>query len=228
MKCNWFFWFINAVYRIPWIVLCILWACVSRQLLIHNHKMELKNLRWDSFKSTTGNNIKLLVWLKEYVKSKEKVSLNSAWHNDGSNFSTLVKKTLKIYHVLKDLNYGILKIYAEFWKKIRKKKKSTRRLLKELGASKDTIHRQIKTLAKTYRSCSSIGYLMNWHLNRLSVEWISVVSLSVIPWVIDLSGELSLVMKNGCVSATLTPRNSGSVPVNLPKSLLKRIGLAPK
>ena len=44
----------------------------------------------------------------------------SVWYNDGSNISTLDKKTLKIYHVLEDLNYGILRIYAEFWKKIRK------------------------------------------------------------------------------------------------------------
>ena len=34
--------------------------------------------------------------------------------------------------------------YTQFWKKIRKK--STRRLSEELGASKDTIHRPIKTL----------------------------------------------------------------------------------
>ena len=64
-------------------------------------------------------------------------------------------------------------------------------------------------------------YLMNLHLSRLNVKWISVVSLSVIPWVIDLSGELSHMMKNGCFTAILTPRNCDSVPVNLPKSSLK-------
>ena len=37
----------------------------------------------------------------------------------------------------------------------------------------------------------------------------------------DLSGELSQVMKNGSITATLTPRNSDSVPVNLSKSSLK-------
>ena len=52
---------------------------------------------------------------------KEKVSLVSVCHDDGSNVSTLEKKTLKIYSVLEDLNYGILRIHAEFWKKIRKK-----------------------------------------------------------------------------------------------------------
>ena len=64
-------------------------------------------------------------------------------------------------------------------------------------------------------------YLMNWYLNRLNVEWISVVSLTAIPRMIDLlSGELSMWWKM-CITATLTPRNSGSVHVNMPNSSLK-------
>ena len=63
---------------------------------------------------------------------------------------------------------------------------------------------------------------MNWHLNRLNVEWIFVVSLSVIPWMLDLSGELSHAMINGSITAILTPRNSVPVSVNLPKSSLKK------
>ena len=47
--------------------------------------------------------IKLLPRLEEYVKWKEKLSLMSLWHNDGSNIATLEKKTLKIYQVLEDL-----------------------------------------------------------------------------------------------------------------------------
>ena len=39
------------------------------------------------------------------------MSLVSVWHNDGSNVSTLEKKIIEIYHVLEDLNYGILRIY---------------------------------------------------------------------------------------------------------------------
>ena len=66
------------------------------------------------------------------------------------------RKTLKIYHVLEDLNYGILRMYAEFWKKIYKK--SIHRLSEELGASKDTIHCQIKTYGKSYRSCRSVPH----------------------------------------------------------------------
>ena len=57
--------------------------------------------------------IKLLLRLEEYVKWKEKVSLVSVWHNYGSNVSTLENKTLKIYHILKDLNYGILRTYVK-------------------------------------------------------------------------------------------------------------------
>ena len=36
-----------------------------------------------------------------------------------------------------------------------------------------------------------------------------------------LSGELYYVMKNGSITATLTPPNSDSVPVNLPNTSLK-------
>ena len=48
--------------------------------------------------------------LEEYVKWNENVSLVSVWHNDGS---TPEKKTLKIYHILEELNYGIFRIYAK-------------------------------------------------------------------------------------------------------------------
>ena len=64
--------------------------------------------------SQNGNKIiKLLLLprLEECVKWKEKLSLVSVWSNDGSNISTLEKKTLKIYHALEDLNYEILRIY---------------------------------------------------------------------------------------------------------------------
>ena len=87
------------------------------------------------------------------------MSLVSVWNNDGSNVSTLEKKTLKIYHVLDDLNYDILRIYAEIWKKIPpSKKNSTRWLSEELGESKDTIHSQIETLGKSYKSCRSVRH----------------------------------------------------------------------
>ena len=45
---------------------------------------------------------------------------------------------------------------------------------------------------------------------------------------IDLSGELSHVMKNWSLTATLMPQNSDSVPVKLPKSSLKKSRFNPK
>ena len=51
-----------------------------------------------------------------------------------------------IYNVLEDLNYGILRVLEENLQK--EKRKNTRRLSEELGASKDTAHRQTKTLGK--------------------------------------------------------------------------------
>ena len=64
------------------------------------------------------------------------------------------KKTLNI-SVLEDLNYGILRIYAEFWKKI---SKSTRRLSEERDASIHIIHCHIKTLGKSCRRYKSIPH----------------------------------------------------------------------
>ena len=65
------------------------------QLLIHIHKMELtkfeirvilKHYQNQDYKAA-------LLWFKEYMKWKEKVSLMGMWHKDGSNVSTLEKKT---------------------------------------------------------------------------------------------------------------------------------------
>ena len=91
-----FFWKANAIYRIPWLVLRILRACVSRQLLIHNHKI-----------------IKLLPRREENMKCviRERVAQRLFPRFNKS-------KTLKIYHVLENLNYGILRIYEEFWEKV--------------------------------------------------------------------------------------------------------------
>ena len=55
--------------------------------------------------------------------------------NDGSNVSTLEKETLKIYHVLENLNYVLLRISPEFWKKIYKQ------VL--LGCQKNLVHQKI-------------------------------------------------------------------------------------
>ena len=71
----------------------ILRACGSRQLLIHNHKMELKKVEIRILLNRYWNKIiKLLPWLEEYVKWKEKISLVTMWQNDGFNFPTLDRK----------------------------------------------------------------------------------------------------------------------------------------
>ena len=146
------------------------------------------------------------------MKLNEKVSLVSLWHNGGSNVSTVEKKTLNIYHVLEYINYGILRIYTEFWKKIKKVLVACQKIPKISRLRHLENHTEALDL-----------YLMNRHLNMLIVEWISVVSLSVIPGIIDLLGELSHVMKTGSVIATLSLPNSGLVPVNLPKSSIKKL-----
>ena len=61
--------------------------------------------------------------------------------NDSSSVSTLEKNTLNIYHVLEELNEGILRLCEDFERKFAKKK-STHRLSEEFVASKDTIHHQ--------------------------------------------------------------------------------------
>ena len=104
------------------------------------------------------------------------------------------EETLKIYHVLEDLNYGIFRIYAEFG---RKSSKSSRTLSEELDASKDNIHRQIKTLAKSYRSCRSVPHELTPQPSQRSVD--------ICRQLIVLSWELSHVIKNGSVTATLAP-----------------------
>ena len=71
----------------------------------------------------------------------------NAWHNDGSNVSTLENKTLNIYHILEDLNCGIENIRRA----LEQYTQSPHRLPEELCESKDAIHRQIKTLGKSYR-----------------------------------------------------------------------------
>ena len=117
-----FLWFANAIYRMPWLVLCILRECLSHQLLIHNHKMKLTMFeKRVLLKQYWKQDYKAAAAATRIYEMEGEGSLVSMWHNDGPNVSTLEKDTLKIYHVLEDLNYGIVRTYAEFWKKIRRK-----------------------------------------------------------------------------------------------------------
>ena len=99
--------------------------------------------------------------------------------------------------------------------------KSTRTLSEELSASIDTINRQIKTLRKLYRSCRSISHELTLQQAKCRVNICrqligNPIYDRFIKKIIVTCGE------NASITATLTPRNSGSVPVNLQKSSLKK------
>ena len=79
--------------------------------------------------------------------------------------------------------------------------KSTQRLSEKHDSSKDTIHRQIKTLRKSYRHCRSVPQELTLQQAQHRVYYL-VFSLSELPWMINLSGKLSHVMKNGSITAT--------------------------
>ena len=120
-------------------------------------KWNLQTLRLEHFWSNTGNKImKLLPRLEEYVKQKDKMSLVSVWHNDVSDVTTLEKKTLKIFHVLEDLNYGILRIQPTRDLEENPQKKVL------VACQKNLMHKKmsyiIPKLAKSYRSCMSVLY----------------------------------------------------------------------
>ena len=131
-----------------------------------------------------------------------------------SQFQHWRRKTLNIYHVLEDLNYGIFGIYAEFWKKIRKKR--TRMLSEGLGASEDAINLQIKTLGKSYRSYRSVPHELTPQQAQRRVS----ICHQLIGNPMDDRFIRRIVTcdEKWSINVTLTPRKSVSVPVNLPKS----------
>ena len=152
------------------------------------------------------------------MKWKEKVSLVSVWHNNGSSVSILEKKTLKIYHVLEDINYRILRIYTGVLGE--NPQTSICKLTEELVASKDTTYRQIKTLGKSYGRYRSVFNELSPQQAQCGVS----ICRQLIGNPIDdkFIREFSYMMKNGSIIATLTPLNSGFVHVNLPKSSSKK------
>ena len=187
----------------------ILRACVNHQLFIHSHKMDLKKFE-------------IRVFLKHYWKQDYKAAAAAAWRMcqvEGEGVvsehvaqrwfqrSNTAEENTKIYHVLEDANYGILRIYAEFWKKIHKK------LL--VGCQKNLVHQKVPYIARlrhleNHTEAVDLS-LVNWHLNGLNVEWIYVISISVIPWMNDLSGDCHTLWKMGLLQQPLLPRNNGSV-----------------
>ena len=90
--------------------------------------------------------------------------------------------------------------------------KSARILSDELGAAKDTIHHQIKTLEKSCRSCRSVSNELAPQLAKRRLGICRKIFGN--PMDDRLLRELLHMMKNGYINATLTHRNRDSVPVN--------------
>ena len=68
-------------------------------------------------------------------------------------------------------------------------------------------------------------YFMNLYLNRLNVEWISFVSLSVFPWMINLSGALLHVIKIGLLAYRIFDNSKQWLVPRLPaKVIAEKIG----
>ena len=80
--------------------------------------------------------------------------LVSVWYNDGANTGEENTKDLQCSGKPKLWNIDNIRRVLEE----NPQNKSTRRLSKELCASKDTIHRQIKTFGISYRSCRSVTH----------------------------------------------------------------------
>ena len=101
------------------------------------------------------------------MKWKEKVSLVSVWHNDGSNVLILEKKTLNNYDVLENLNYDIWRIYAEFLEG--NPQEST------LGSQKNMVHHKIPYIAKLKHL--KTPYCTNNHKKNQELEGIELLPL---------------------------------------------------
>ena len=121
------------------------------------------------------------------------VSSVSVWH-DGINISILEEKTLE------DLsrsgrpkwwdieNIGLHRVLEE------NLQEGTRRLSEEVEALKDTIHPQIETLGKSYRSCRSVPpEFTRQQAQRRADVWRQRIGNLMDD---DLSGGLSHVVKN--------------------------------
>ena len=154
----------------PWLVLRILRACVSRQLLIHDHKMELKKFE-----------IRFL--LKHYWKQDYKVAAATRsiceMEGEGIVSEHVAQQWFQRFNTgeenTKDVPYSgrpklwdienIPRVLEE-----NPQKKSNRGQSEDLGASKGTIHRQLKTLGKSYRSYRYVPYELTPQQAQHSVD----------------------------------------------------------
>lgn len=156
-NCIGFLWFGNAIYRIPWLVLRILRARISHQLLINNHKMEvtkfeirvlLKHYWKQDYKAAAAARKICEVEGEGVVSERVAQRWFQRFNNGEENTKDLPRSGRPKVWNIEDTSRALEE----------DPQKSTRRLSEELGASKDTIHRQIKTLGKSYRSCRSVPH----------------------------------------------------------------------
>ena len=203
----------------PWIALRILRASVSRQLLIHNHKMELTEFEIRVLlKHCWKQDYKAAVTARRICKvEQEGVISERVAQRWFERFNTGEDNTKEIPHSVGSKLWDIENISRVLEENAQK---STRRLSEDLGATEDTIYRQIKTLGKSYRNCRSVPHELTPQQAQHRVDICCQVTGN--PMDNSLSGELSHVMKNASITATLTSRNSGSVHVDLPQSSLKK------
>ena len=124
------------------------------KLLIHNHKMELTKFE-------------IRVLLKQYWKQDYKAAAEArriCEVEEGVIGECVAQQWFQRFNTgeenTKNLPYsGRPKLWdIENMRRVLKEnpQKSIRRLSEEVGASKYTIHRQIRTLGKSYRSCRSV------------------------------------------------------------------------
>ena len=166
-------------------------AWISRQLLLHNDKIDLAK-----------SDIRIL--LKHYWTQDYKTAAVARWicevAGEGVVSELVAQRWFQRFNIGEDkTKYLPRSGRPKLWdnENVRRvleenPQKSARKLSEELGDQKQPYIARL-TPGESHRRCRS--NFINWHLNRLNVEWISVFSLSVIPWMIDLSGGFSHVMK---------------------------------
>ena len=202
----------------PWLVLRILGACVSRQLLIHNHKMELTKLE-------------IRVLLKHYRKQDYKADRRISdveW--EGVLSERVTQRWFQNFNTGEEKTGDLLfSGRCELWdiQNIRRvlkenSKKNTSRLWEELASLKDTIHRQINILGKSCRSCRSVPHELTPQLAQRIADTRIFRQLIGNPMYGRFIRRIATCDEKWVNYLTLTPRNSCSVSVNLPKTSLKK------
>ena len=101
-----------------------------------------------------------------------------------------------------------------------KSSKITHGLSEDLGASKDIIHRMINTFGKSYKRCRSLRHELTPQEPQRRED--TCRQLIGNPMDDRFIRRIVIWDKDGSTTSTLTPRNSGFVLVNMPKSSLRK------